>query len=479
MNTNKGYVAFVGAGPGDIGLFTKKGIECLQKAEVVLYDRLANPRLLRFTSKDCTFIYCGKLPNNHIMRQEKINETLIAEALKGKYIVRLKGGDPSVFGRVGEEAEALAKYDIPFEIVPGVTSSIAASAYAGIPVTHRDYSTSFTIRTGHACKKNEASVHHEPKQSEAIGDTLAYYMGVKGLPGICENLIAQGKASDTKVAVIEWATLGKQRVVEGTLTTIVEKVKEAKLGNPALTIIGDVVQLRSSIAWFEKKSFYQKKLLIAKSTSEESMLERYFTKNGAEAYSFPTLNSIPHSYSDEELQLIVNADRLIFASVEGVGYVLSQLFDAGYDLRDLPRQIEHLSEKTRKELEKRGVRSIKSSYDKKSAIFIGEEKGIEKQAFSDNLLAFPSHFIQIDERFHEVNERLLTEDQWETVIFPNKRSVDLFLQEWPTFSEKNPTELLFATIGESVKDYAFMRGFSQIDEQVQQELDKQDWKREC
>ncbi|MEM5593978.1 uroporphyrinogen-III C-methyltransferase [Niallia circulans] len=228
-----------------------------KKADIVLYDRLANPRLLRFTSKDCVFIYCGKLPNNHIMRQEKINETLVAEALKGKYVVRLKGGDPSVFGRVGEEAEAIAAYDIPFDIVPGVTSSIAASAYAGIPVTHRDYSTSFTIRTGHACKKNEAAIHHKPKQ-EAIGDTLAYYMGVKGLPGICESLIAQGKASDTKAAVIEWATLGKQRVVEGTLETIVEKVKEAKLGNPALTIIGDVVQLRSSIAWFEKNPFIKR-----------------------------------------------------------------------------------------------------------------------------------------------------------------------------------------------------------------------------
>ncbi|MDU1847876.1 MAG: uroporphyrinogen-III C-methyltransferase [Niallia nealsonii] len=478
MNTNKGYVAFVGAGPGDIGLITNKGIECLKKADVVLYDRLANPRLLRFTSKDCTFIYCGKLPNNHIMRQEKINETLVEEALKGKYVVRLKGGDPSVFGRVGEEAEAITKYDIPFEIVPGVTSSIAASAYAGIPVTHRDYSTSFTIRTGHACKKNEAAIHHEPKQ-EAIGDTIAYYMGVKGLPGICENLLAQGKSSDTKVAVIEWATLGKQRVVEGTLKTIVEMVKEAELGNPALTIIGDVVQLRSSIVWFEKKAFYQRKLLIAKSSSEESLLERYFSKNGAEAYAFPTLKAIAHSYTTEELQLIVNAERLIFASAEGVEFVFSQLFKADYDLRDLPRQIEHLSDKTRKGLEKRGIRSIKASYDKRSAIFIGNERTIEKQIFSDNLLALPSHTIQIDERFHEVNKRLLTEDCWETVIFPNKRSVDLFLQEWRKFSERNPMELSFAAIGQSVKEYAAKQGFKHIDEQVQQELDNQDWKREC
>ncbi|MEK4906449.1 uroporphyrinogen-III C-methyltransferase [Niallia sp. FSL M8-0099] len=475
MNTNKGYVAFVGAGPGDIGLITTKGIECLKKADIVLYDRLANPRLLRFTSKDCVFIYCGKLPNNHIMRQEKINETLVAEALKGKYVVRLKGGDPSVFGRVGEEAEAIAAYDIPFDIVPGVTASIAASAYAGIPVTHRDYSTSFTIRTGHACKKNEAAIHHKPKQ-EAIGDTLAYYMGVKGLPGICESLIAQGKASDTKAAVIEWATLGKQRVVEGTLETIVEKVKEAKLGNPALTIIGDVVQLRSSIAWFEKKCFYQKKLLIAKSSSEESLLERYFSKNGAEAYAFPTIKSNPHSYTAEELQLIVNAERLIFASVEGVELVFTQLFKANYDVRDLPRQIEHLSDKTRKELEKRGIHSLKASYDKRSAILIGNEQAIEKQAFSDNLLALPSHTIEIDERFQEVNERLLTENQWETVIFPNKRSIDLFLQEWRKFSTQNPMELSFAAIGQSVQEYAVKQGFNHIDEQVQQVLDNQKWK---
>lgn len=475
MNTNKGYVAFVGAGPGDIGLITNKGMECLRKADVVLYDRLANPRLLRFTKNDCAFIYCGKLPNNHIMRQEKINETLISESLKGKYVVRLKGGDPSVFGRVGEEAEAIANYNIPFEIVPGITASIAASTYAGIPVTHRDYSTSFTIRTGHKCKKNEELIC-DPKK-EAIGETLAYYMGVQGLPDICEQLLIQGYSSDTKAAIIEWGTLGKQRVVEGTINTIVEKVTAADIKNPALTIIGDVVKLRSSIAWFEKKHFYQRKLLIA-SAADESILERHFTINSAEAYAFPALITVPHSYSYEELQLIMDAERLIFASPEGVDILFSQLFKAGYDIRNLPRRIEHMSDKTRKELEKRGLFSEKASFDGNRAVLVGDTLALTESAFSNNLVVLPSHTIKIDTRFDEVNERLLTEDNWESVIFPNKRSIDLFLQEWKKYSSRDPKELAFAAIGQTVKKYALQMGFRRVDEKVQQELDKKEWMRD-
>ncbi|MCE4050094.1 MULTISPECIES: uroporphyrinogen-III C-methyltransferase [Bacillaceae] len=475
MKTNKGYVAFVGAGPGDIGLITAKGMECLRKADVVLYDRLANPRLLRFTKNDCVFIYCGKLPNHHIMRQEKINETLVRESLKGKYVVRLKGGDPSVFGRVGEEAEAIAKYNIPFEIVPGITASIAASIYAGIPVTHRDYSNSFTIRTGHRCKKNEG-LTSLPKQ-EAAGETLAYYMGVQGLPDICEQLLLEGYASNTKAAVIEWGTLGKQRVVEGTLKTIVEKVTEANVKNPALTIVGDVVKLRSSIAWFEKKPFYQRKLLIA-GDQEESILERHFTINGAEAYAFPALLTIPHSFSNEELQIVMEAERLIFASPEGIDILFSQLFKAGYDIRNLPRRIEHLSEKVREELQKRGVHSNKASFDRSKAVLIGDMQALTENTFSNNLLVIPSHHVDIDTRFDEINERLLTEDAWETVVFSNKRSIDLFLQEWNYYTKRDPKELSFAAIGQSVKKYALQMGFRRVDEKVQQELDKKEWMRD-
>ncbi|MDK8641473.1 uroporphyrinogen-III C-methyltransferase [Niallia taxi] len=476
MDTNKGYVAFVGAGPGDIGLITDKGMECLRKADVVLYDRLANPRLLRYTKNECAFIYCGKLPNNHIMRQEKINQTLMEESLKGKYVVRLKGGDPSVFGRVGEEAEVIATYNIPFEIVPGITSSIAASSYAGIPVTHRDYSTSFTIRTGHKCKKNEELVC-EPKQ-EAIGETLAYYMGVQGLPTICKQLLSQGYSGDTMTAVIEWGTLGKQRVVEGTLSTIAEKVTAAEIKNPALTIVGDVIKLRSSIAWFEKKTFYQRKLIVAKSSSEESSLERYFTNNGAEAYAFPALKAIPHSYTKEELQLIMDTDRLIIASKEGIDILFSQLFMAGYDIRDFPRRIEYMSDKTRQELEKRGLRCARARFDDSSAVLIGDRWPLTESTFSDNQRVFPSHTIEIDTRYQEINERLLTEDNWETVIFPNKRSIDVFLQEWNKYSDRDPKEMSFAAIGQSVKKYALLMGFKRIDEQVQQELEKKEWMRD-
>lgn len=474
MKTNKGYVAFVGAGPGDIGLITQKGLDCLRKADVVLYDRLANPRLLRYTNNRCEFVYCGKLPNNHIMRQEKINEILIQYALKGKYVVRLKGGDPSVFGRVGEEAEALKKRDIPFEIVPGITASIAASTYAGIPVTHREYSTSFTIRTGHTCEKNHNVIHHE--KTDAIGDTLAYYMGVKGLDAICEALMEQGKSPETKIAVIQWGTLGKQKIVEGTLATIVSIVEKENITNPALTIVGDVVKLRSSIAWFEKLPFYQKRIIIAKSSAGESKLEKYFSKNGAEAFAFPALKRMDRLFTSTEIEAIKERERLIFLAPESMEIFFLQFYQHGYDLRDLPRQIEYVSEKTKKALAEKGIRGQKAVFHQSAACIIGPAGNIDTTDYASTKTIFVSHDIKIDFRFDEMNRRLLSEDQWETVVFPNKSSVDYFLKEWERFSTDDPITLTFAYIGESVKEYAMEKGFRLLDENVQHALETKDWK---
>lgn len=258
-----GFVSFVGAGPGDLGLVTQNCIDRLQKADVILYDRLANPRLLRFAKDSAQFVYCGKLPDRHTLRQERINDLLVEFASAGAYVVRLKGGDPSVFGRVGEEAECVAEHSIPYEITPAVTSSIAAATYAGIPVTHRDYSNSFTIRTGHRSNQNRSY----DTSSQELGDTIAYYMGVKNLASNCKQLIDEGKDPETPVAVIEWATLGKQRVVIGTLTSISEVVHKSNIQNPAMTIVGDVVDLRSKLAWFENKPFINKKILVMESTA--------------------------------------------------------------------------------------------------------------------------------------------------------------------------------------------------------------------
>ncbi|MBN3555506.1 uroporphyrinogen-III C-methyltransferase [Fictibacillus nanhaiensis] len=245
-----GKVYLVGAGPGDPGLITVKGLRCIQEADVILYDRLVNKELLSYARPDCDLIYCGKLPNYHFMKQETINSFLVKHAQKGKVVTRLKGGDPFVFGRGGEEAETLAKSRIPFEVIPGITSGIAAPAYAGIPVTHRNIASSFAVVTGHRKKGEEDELKWE---SLANGiDTLAIYMGVGNLGYICEQLTRHGKSKETPVALVEWGSLENQRTVTGTLDTIEEIVVKEQIENPSMIIVGEVVRLRSELKWFEK-----------------------------------------------------------------------------------------------------------------------------------------------------------------------------------------------------------------------------------
>lgn len=243
-------VFLVGAGPGDEDLLTLKALKCIQKADVILYDRLVNKEILKHAKEECDLIYCGKLPNYHTMKQETINHFLIKYAKTGKVVTRLKGGDPFVFGRGGEEAEALASQNIPFEIVPGISSGVAAAAYAGIPVTHRDLSASVAFITGHRKEGIDEEIKWE---SLAKGiDTLAIYMGVSNLPYIQKQLIKHGKSKETPVAVINWGTTDLQRTVIGTLETIHEVVTKEKISNPSMIIVGKVVSLRRNISWFEE-----------------------------------------------------------------------------------------------------------------------------------------------------------------------------------------------------------------------------------
>ncbi len=247
--TTMGKVYLVGAGPGDPELITVKGLKCIQQADVILYDRLINEELLSYAKPDAELIFCGKLPGCHAMQQETINYALVWHAKKGKTVVRLKGGDPFVFGRGGEEAEALAKHGIEFEIVPGITSAIAAAAYAGIPVTHRAFSSSVAFVTGHRRHGSRDEIKWE---SLAKGiDTIAIYMGVHHLPYICSQLMKYGKAPETPTAVIEWGTTTAQRTVTGTLATIAGIAAKENIQNPSMIIIGDVVRLRANIQWFE------------------------------------------------------------------------------------------------------------------------------------------------------------------------------------------------------------------------------------
>ncbi|MED4226391.1 uroporphyrinogen-III C-methyltransferase [Neobacillus cucumis] len=246
-----GKVYLVGAGPGDPDLITVKGLRCLQEADVILYDRLVNPELLKFAKEGAQLVYCGKLPHYHTMKQETINHFLVKYAKKGYQVVRLKGGDPFVFGRGGEEAEECVKHEVPFEVVPGITSGIAASAYAGIPVTHRGLSKSFAFITGHQAS-DEAAEHQWYHLANGV-DTLCIYMGVSHLPTITKQLIDAGKTPETPIALVHWGTLSDQQTVVGTLETIVELVKEATISNPSMIVIGEVVKLHHRLNWFQEE----------------------------------------------------------------------------------------------------------------------------------------------------------------------------------------------------------------------------------
>lgn len=241
-------VYIVGAGPGDLDLITVKGLKAVQQADVILYDRLINKELLDEAKEAAELVYCGKSPDNHVLKQHDINDLLCKYALEGKAVTRLKGGDPFVFGRGGEEAAALAEKDIPFEIVPGVTSGVAASAYAGIPVTHRDCSASVAFISG-VSKLGEKHDSYWENVVKSM-DTLCIYMGVSKLSEICAQLLRHGKPGDTPIALVEWGTTDKQKTVTGTLDDIVQK--SAEVENPAMIIVGEVVKLREKLQWFEQ-----------------------------------------------------------------------------------------------------------------------------------------------------------------------------------------------------------------------------------
>jgi uroporphyrinogen III methyltransferase/synthase len=246
-----GKVYLVGAGPGDPGLMTVKGLDCLRRADVVIYDRLIDESILHEARPEAEKIYVGKASSHHTLEQETINHLLIQKAREGKVVVRLKGGDPFVLGRGGEEAEALAENHIPFEVVPGVSSAVAVPAYAGIPVTHREVASSFTVVTGH-----KASDRGEPDiawDKLATGtDTLVILMGIGNLAYVVDQLIKNNKPPSTPAAVITHGTTGRQRCVTGTLQDIVAKVKSEDLKPPSVVVVGDVVQLRKHLRWFDK-----------------------------------------------------------------------------------------------------------------------------------------------------------------------------------------------------------------------------------
>lgn len=332
-----GIVYLVGAGPGDPGLITVKGLECIKKAEVLVYDRLAAKRLLSYAPKNCEMIYVGKLPDRHTLRQEEINQLLVDKGLAGKIVTRLKGGDPYVYGRGGEEGELLRANGVPFEVVPGITSAIAVPAYAGIPVTHRDCTSSFAIITGHEDPNKTASSIAWDKIATGIG-TLVFLMGVGNLSMIVKNLVENGRAATTPVALIRWGTRPEQQVLTGTLADIVAKVAEAGFTSPAIIIVGEVVKLRETLSWFEEKPFFGKRVVVTRSREQASDLSRRIEEMGGEAWEFPAIEIVePEDFApmDEAIAKLDSYQWLIFTSVNGVDSFFSRLRLLGRDIRAL------------------------------------------------------------------------------------------------------------------------------------------------
>jgi uroporphyrinogen III methyltransferase/synthase len=352
--TKTGIVYLVGAGPGDPGLITVKGLDCIRRAEVLVYDRLAGKRLLSFAPRGCEMIYVGKLPDRHTLRQEEINRLLVDKALEGKVVTRLKGGDPYVYGRGGEEAELLVEYGIPFEVVPGITSAIAVPAYAGIPVTHRDFTSSFAVITGHEDPtKNESSIAWD-KIATGIG-TLVFLMGVGNLPFIVQQLTQNGRSPDTPVALIRWGTRPEQSTLTGTLDNIVQKVTEAGFTSPAIIIVGEVVRLRDTLSWFEKKPFFGKRVVVTRSREQASDLSRRIEDLGGEAWEFPVIEiAEPEDFGpmDEAIGRIESYHWMIFTSVNGVDSFFRRMRHHGRDIRDVKgARICAIGPKTRERLE--------------------------------------------------------------------------------------------------------------------------------
>ncbi|MFH2059013.1 MAG: uroporphyrinogen-III C-methyltransferase [Pseudomonadota bacterium] len=337
MTAKTGIVYLIGAGPGDPGLLTIKAKECIETADVVVYDYLASPYLLEYARKDAQIIYVGKKGGDHTLSQDSINQLLVDKAKQGYDVARLKGGDPFVFGRGGEEAQMLLSHGVSFEVIPGVTSAVAAPAYAGIPVTHRDHTSFVSFITGHENpdKKDSSMQWDVFAKSNA---TLVFFMGVKNLGNIVSKLVENGKDKNTPVALVRWGTTNRQQTVTGTLETIEAVVKAAKLKSPAIIVVGHVVSLRDELAWFDNRPLFGKKIIITRARAQASSMVSTLNKLGAQCIEIPTIRiDAPKDISPLKASIdkIIDYDWLVFTSVNGVKFFFDTLFDMGKDVRVL------------------------------------------------------------------------------------------------------------------------------------------------
>ncbi|MCP4022752.1 MAG: uroporphyrinogen-III C-methyltransferase [Desulfobacteraceae bacterium] len=483
--TTKGTVYLIGAGPGDPGLLTIKAKEYIETADVVVYDYLASPHLLEYAQESAQIIYVGKKGGDHTLTQEKINHLLVEKAQQGLNVARLKGGDPFVFGRGGEEAQELLDAGVAYELVPGVTSAIAAPAYAGIPVTHREHTSFVSFITGHEDPtKKETSMQWDIfAKSNA---TLVFLMGVKNLGNIVEKLVENGKSQETPVALVRWGTTTKQETVQGTLSNIVERVKAAKLKAPAIIVVGNVVSLRKQLRWFDKRPLFGKNIVITRARAQASNLVQTLSKLGAHCIEIPTIKIMaPADISPvkKAIESIAGYDWLVFTSVNGVKYFFDTLFSMGNDVRSLGHlKVACIGPVTKERVADFGIISdilpetfraesvVKAFADmdmknkkvllpraKKARTILPEELA-KMGAIVDEVTAYET---QLDNSGQEELNQLLEENAIDLITFTSSSTVSNFMALLETSEKAKLIEnIKFASIGPITSDTARSLGLN-------------------
>jgi len=336
-SSERGVCWLVGAGPGNLGLVTVRARECVEQADVILYDYLSNAQILRWAREDAEIIYVGKKAGDHTLKQHEINALLVERTQAGKKVLRLKGGDPMIFGRGGEEADELRQAGVDFEIVPGISSTIGGPAFAGIPVTHRDFNSELTIFTGHEDPdKAETSLDYD-RLANAKG-TKVFLMGVSRMRQITNKLIEHGADPETPMALVRWATTPKQETLMGTLGTIADQVEQTGFKSPAVAVIGDVVTMRERINWFDNRPLFGKRIVVTRTRQQAGELSRQLEVLGADAYELPTIRIEGAPNLEEFGRLVLDAhkyDWIIFTSPNGV----DRFFEMFYKIFDDARSI--------------------------------------------------------------------------------------------------------------------------------------------
>ncbi len=380
-----GICFLVGAGPGDPLLLTLKARECIERADVLIYDYLCNPEILKWAREGVEKIYAGKKAGAHTLKQDEINDLIVQKTRAGKTVTRLKGGDPFLFGRGGEEAEALVQARCRFEVVPGVTSAIGGPAYAGIPVTHRSHNTMLTIFTGHEDPtKSETSLDY--KAIVSAPGTKIMLMGIERLSIISQGMIAAGMDATTPVALIRWATTGRQETITGTVSDIAAKAEAAAFKAPAVAVFGDVVSLRDKLNWFESKPLFGKRIAVTRTRQQAGDLVQRLRELGADAFEMPTIRIEPAPNKREFYEVVAYShsyEWIIFTSPNGVDAFFEAFYDLYKDARSLgAARIAAIGPATAER-----VRSYRFAVDVQPEKYVAEEivKALQKEASLENV----------------------------------------------------------------------------------------------